>query len=74
MLAGLIVIMPKFGLAMLAIKGPTEETERAYIASVNVSTAALAVYPQRLMGQQIDVGRGSRSRTGQNRWFLAGTR
>ena len=57
MLSGLIVITPKFGtLKMLAIKGPTEETERAYIASVNVSTAALAVYLQRLMGQQTDLG------------------
>jgi hypothetical protein len=56
-LSGLIVIVPKFGtLKMLAIKGPTEETERAYIASVNVSTAQLAVYLQRLMGQQIDLG------------------
>jgi len=55
-LSGLIVIVPKIGtLKMLAIKGPTEETERAYIASVNLSTAALAVYLERLMGQQIDL-------------------
>ena len=45
---------------MLAIKGPTEETERAYIASVNLSTAALAVYLQRLMGTQIDLGLADR--------------
>ena len=57
LLSGLIVIVPKIGtLQMLAIKGPTEETERAYISSVNLSTAALAVYLQRLMGTQIDVG------------------
>jgi hypothetical protein len=43
---------------MLAIKGPTVETERAYIASVNLSTAALAVYLRRLMGTQIDMGLG----------------
>ena len=56
LLSGLIVIVPKIGaLQMLAIKGPTEETERAYIASVNHSTAALAVYLQRLMGTQIDL-------------------
>jgi hypothetical protein len=57
LLSVLIVIAPKIGtLQMLAIKGPTEETERAYIASVNLSTAALAVYLQRLMGTQIDMG------------------
>jgi hypothetical protein len=56
LLAGLIVILPKIGtLKGLAIKGPTEETERAYIASVNLSTAALAVYLRRLMGTQIDL-------------------
>ena len=61
LLAGLIVILPKIGmLKMLAIKGPTEETERAYIASVNLSTAALAVYLQRLMGTQIDMGLADR--------------
>jgi hypothetical protein len=61
LLSGLIVIVPKIGtLKMLAIKGPTEETERAYIASVNLSTAALAVYLQRLMGQQIDLGLADR--------------
>jgi hypothetical protein len=60
-LSGLIVIVPKVGtLKMLAIKGPTEETERAYIASVNLSTAALAVYLQRLMGPQIDLGLADR--------------
>ncbi len=57
LLAGLVVILPKIGmLKMLAIKGPTVETERAYIASVNSSTAALAVYLRRLMGTQIDMG------------------
>ena len=57
LLSGLIVIVPKIGtLQALAIKGPTEETERAYIASVNLSTAALAVYLQRLIGTQIDLG------------------
>jgi hypothetical protein len=51
--AGLIVIVPKIGtLKMLAIKDPTVETERAYIASVNVSTAALADYLPRLMRTQ----------------------
>jgi hypothetical protein len=61
LLSGLIVIVPKIGaLQMLAIKGPTEETERAYIASVNLSTAALAVYLQRLMGTQIDMGLADR--------------
>ena len=61
LLSGLIVIVPKIGaLQMLAIKSPTEETERAYIASVNLSTAALAVYLQRLMGTQIDMGLADR--------------
>ena len=57
LLAGLIVILPKIGtLKGLAIKGPTEETERAYIASVNNSIAALSVLLPRLMGTQIDMG------------------
>jgi Zinc dependent phospholipase C len=61
LLAGLIVILPKIGmLKMLAIKGPTAETERAYIASVNLSTAALAVALGRLMGTQIDTGLADR--------------
>jgi hypothetical protein len=56
LLAGVIVILPKIGtLRMLAIKGPTVETERAYIASVNLSTATLAVYLQKLMGPQTDM-------------------
>ena len=56
MLAGLIVILPKVGMLKdLAIKGPTAETERAYIASVNLSTAALAVYLSRLTGTEIDM-------------------
>ncbi len=56
LLSGLIVIVPKIGtLHALSIKSPTEATERAYIASVNLSTAALAVYLQRLMGTQIDL-------------------
>jgi hypothetical protein len=42
-LAGLIVIIPKIGPAkMLAIKGPTMQTESLYIESVNLSAAALA--------------------------------
>jgi hypothetical protein len=57
LLCGLIVIVPKIGpLQMLAIKGPTEETERAYIASVNLSTEVLAVLLQRLMAMQVDMG------------------
>jgi zinc dependent phospholipase C len=61
LLAGLIVILPKIGmLRMLSIKGPTVETERAYIASVNLSTAALAVALGRLMETQIDTGLADR--------------
>ena len=57
LLSGLIVIVPKTGpLQILAIKVPTEQTERAYIASVNLCTAALAVYLRRLMGPQLDIG------------------
>jgi hypothetical protein len=57
LLGGLIVILPKIGtLKGLAIKGPTEDTERAYIASVNHSTLTLAVYLRQLMGTQIDLG------------------
>jgi hypothetical protein len=55
------VIVPKIGpLQMLAIKRPTEGTERAYIASVDLSTGALAVYLQRLTGTQIDMGLADR--------------
>jgi hypothetical protein len=61
LLSGLIVIVPKVGmLQMLAIKGPTEETERMYIASINLSTAALAVCLQRLTGTPIDMGLADR--------------
>jgi len=61
LLAGLIAILPKIGmLKMLDIKGPTVETERAYIASVNLSTAVLAFSLQRLMGTQIDTGLADR--------------
>ena len=61
LLAGAIVILPKFGtLRMLAIKGPTEETERAYIASVNAATAALAVYLERLTEAKLDMGLADR--------------
>jgi Zinc dependent phospholipase C len=61
LLSGLIVIVPKIGsLQMLAIKGPTEETERAYIASINLSIAALAFYLHRLTGTQIDMGLADR--------------
>lgn len=42
MLAGLIVVLPKFGaLSGLAIKGPDETTEQSYVKSVNVATASL---------------------------------
>ena len=61
LLAGLIAILPKIGmLKMLDIKGPTAETERAYIASVNLSTAALAISLRRLMGTPIDTGLADR--------------
>jgi len=61
LLAGLIVILPKVGtLKDLAIKVPTEETERAYIASVNLATQALAVDLRQLMGTQVDVGLADR--------------
>jgi hypothetical protein len=41
-LAGLLFILPKFGaLKMVAVKGPTAETEAEYLHSVVVSTAAL---------------------------------
>jgi len=41
-LAGFIFILPKFGpLKLLAIKGPTEQTETDYIHSVIMSTAVL---------------------------------
>jgi len=44
LLAGLIVILPKIGpIAMLAIKGPTVDTAKRYIESVNLSTAALSL-------------------------------
>ncbi|MGO9338196.1 MAG: zinc dependent phospholipase C family protein [Terracidiphilus sp.] len=41
-LAGLLFVIPKFGpLKMVAVKGPTEETEAEYIHSVVMSMAAL---------------------------------
>lgn len=41
-LAGIIFIVPKIGpLSMVAVKGPTEETEAEYLHSVVLSTAAL---------------------------------
>jgi hypothetical protein len=41
-LAGLLFVIPKFGpLKMVAVKGPTEETETKYMHSVAMSTAAL---------------------------------
>ncbi len=41
-LAGLLFVIPKFGpLKMVAVKGPTEETETEYMHSVAMSTAAL---------------------------------
>ena len=43
MLAGLISIMPKIGpLKLVAVKGPTAQTEQDYIHSVNASTDQLA--------------------------------
>jgi len=61
LLAGLIVILPKIGmLKMLDVKGPTIETEREYIASVNLSTAALAVSLKRLTEMQIDASLADR--------------
>lgn len=42
LLAGLMVIVPKIGpMAMLAIQGPTPDTEELYVESVNRATAAL---------------------------------
>ena len=42
-LAGLIFILPKFGpLKLVAVKGPTEDTESEYIHSVTVSAATLS--------------------------------
>ena len=42
LVAGLIFILPKVGpLALVNIKGPTEQTEADYAHSVAVSTAAL---------------------------------
>ena len=42
-MAGLITVLPKVGpLKVLDIKGPTVETERLYIRSVNLCTAAMA--------------------------------
>jgi hypothetical protein len=41
-LAGILYVIPKFGpLKMVAVKGPTEETETDYMHSVAMSTAAL---------------------------------
>ncbi len=41
-LAGVIYILPKFGaLKLVAIKGPTQETEEDYVRSINRSTDAL---------------------------------
>ena len=57
LLAGLIVILPKIGtLKMLAIKIPTDQTERTYIASVNLATDTLAIYLRRLIGTEVDLG------------------
>jgi len=43
-LAGLIAVLPKVGpLKVLDIKGPTDETERLYIRSVNHCTAAMVL-------------------------------
>ncbi len=42
-LAGLIYILPKIGpLALLAIKGPDNAAEQAYVKSVNVATARIS--------------------------------
>ena len=55
LLAFAVLILPKIGpLRMLAIKGPTVETEKWYIESVNESTAMLG----RLLGQSGGVAGG----------------
>ncbi len=57
LLAGLIAILPKVGmLKMLAIKGPTVQTEELYIRSVNLSVTALAISLRRLLGPNSDAG------------------
>ncbi|MEO8594911.1 MAG: zinc dependent phospholipase C family protein [Candidatus Solibacter sp.] len=44
LMAGLIFILPKIGpLKVLAIKGPTVQTQSLYIESVNLTTTALAL-------------------------------
>ena len=49
LLAALIVVLPKIGpIKMLAIKGPSAESERLYIESVNLSTTALALALEQL--------------------------
>jgi len=50
LLAALIFILPKIGpIKMLAIKGPTVDTERMYIDSVNLSTATLRLLLRRVL-------------------------
>jgi hypothetical protein len=48
--AGLIAILPKVGpLKVLDIKGPTAETERLYIRSINRSTTAMVLALRQLV-------------------------
>ena len=57
LLAVLIVILPKLGpFKMLAIKGPTVNTENLYIESVNLSTTALALALNQLGAPQLPAG------------------
>ena len=56
LLAFLVVIVPKIGpIKMLAIKGPTVETRKWYLESVNDCTAALAL----VLGQLAAPGAGT---------------
>jgi hypothetical protein len=56
LLAVLVVIVPKIGpIKMLAIKGPTVETRKSYLDSVNNCTAALAL----VLGQLAAPGGGT---------------
>jgi len=63
-LAGLIYVLPKIGpLKLVAIKGPTAETEEEYVVSVNQSTDALKAAledfgkrRERLANRDLDTG------------------
>lgn len=69
-LAGLVFVLPKVGpLALLAIKGPTPETEQKYLESVNRSTAILKQTLLQLRTTNItlanrDLDTGQRTRPG----------